>query len=127
MLAEVLNFAGRPEQALELLEQAMRLDPHYPPVYAMELGFTYNLLGRYEEAIAALKQCLLRDPDFLAAYLHLALAYSERGQEEAARAAAEVRRLSPQYLLEVGRQTVPFKDLAVVEWEFAARRKAGLK
>src|SRR5262249_31962629 len=46
MLAEVLNFAGRPEQALELLEQALRLNPHYPPVYAMELGFTYNLNPR---------------------------------------------------------------------------------
>ena len=31
--AEVLNFAGRPEEALQAVEQAMRLNPRYPPWY----------------------------------------------------------------------------------------------
>jgi len=29
--ADVLNFAGRPEEALRAVEQAMRLNPRYPP------------------------------------------------------------------------------------------------
>jgi adenylate cyclase len=51
--ANVLNFAGRPEEALRMLVQAMRLHPHYPPVYSFELGQAYRLTGRYTEAIAA--------------------------------------------------------------------------
>ena len=35
MQAEMLNFAGRPEDALRAMEQAMRLNPRYPP-------FTYS-------------------------------------------------------------------------------------
>ncbi len=31
--AEVLNFAGRPEEALQSVEQAMRLNPRCPPWY----------------------------------------------------------------------------------------------
>ena len=31
--ADALNFAGRPEEALRAVEQAMRLNPHYPPWY----------------------------------------------------------------------------------------------
>jgi adenylate cyclase len=38
-----LNFAGRPAEALPMMERAMRLDPHYPPFY---LGVT-NLFLPY--------------------------------------------------------------------------------
>src|SRR5713101_8385431 len=40
--AEVLNFTGRPEEALQLMEQAMRLNPHYPVSYSLRLGWTYR-------------------------------------------------------------------------------------
>src|SRR5262249_5317116 len=51
--AEVLNFAGRPEEALRAVEQAMRLNPRYPPNYLFELGWAYHMTGQYAEAIAA--------------------------------------------------------------------------
>ena len=41
--AEVLNFAGRPEEALRMVEQAMRLNPRYPPFYLFRLGWAYQL------------------------------------------------------------------------------------
>jgi tetratricopeptide (TPR) repeat protein len=34
--AEVLNFAGRPEEALRMVAQAMRLNPRYLPIYFVE-------------------------------------------------------------------------------------------
>jgi adenylate cyclase len=73
--AEVLNLAGRPKEALRAVEQAMRLNPHYPPVYLFELGFAYRLTGRYAEAIAALKKALDRNPHLMTAHLELALSY----------------------------------------------------
>jgi TolB-like protein/tetratricopeptide (TPR) repeat protein/DNA-binding winged helix-turn-helix (wHTH) protein len=73
--ASVLNNAGRPEEALGPLAQAMRLNPHYPPVYLEELGKAYSSIGRYAEAITALKEANKRIPSFGDVHLLLALSY----------------------------------------------------
>jgi tetratricopeptide (TPR) repeat protein len=73
--ADVLNFAGRPADALRAVEQAMRLNPRYPFLYLWELGVTYRLMGRYAEAIVALKEVLNQNPDFIGAHLNLAGSY----------------------------------------------------
>jgi adenylate cyclase len=101
----------------------------FPKTYrAQALGMAYRLTGRYEEAIAAQKRAISRNPDFLAPHFHLAVIYSELGQEAEARAeAAEILRISPNFSLEVWRQRLPFKDPAVLERQLAALRKAGLK
>ena len=71
----MLNFAGRPEEALRAVEQAMRLNPRYPPWYLFELGWAYRMTGRYAEAIATLKEVISRNPNFLPAHLDLAVSY----------------------------------------------------
>jgi adenylate cyclase len=127
-LGEILNLAGRPEEAIVMVEKAMRLNPRSPVLYSFYLGHAYYLTKRYEEAIAILKGVLPRNPDVLPAHLFLAAIYSELGREAEARAeVAEVLRISPPYSLEVYRQRLPYKDPAVLEREFAALRKAGLK
>jgi adenylate cyclase len=73
--ADVLDFAGRPEDALRAVAQAMRLNPHYPPWYLWELGFAYHLTGRYTDAIATEKEVISRDPNFLPAHNNLAFSY----------------------------------------------------
>ena len=47
--------------------------------------------------------------------------------DEARAEAAEVLRIMPHFSLEALRQNFPFKDLAVLEHELDAWRKAGLK
>jgi adenylate cyclase len=76
--AEVLNFAGRPEEALRLVEQAMRLNPRSPPFYLLNLGWAYNLTGRYVEATATLKEAISRNPNFLSTHFHLAISYAQQ-------------------------------------------------
>src|SRR5260370_34597207 len=73
--AQVLNNAGRPEEALGPLAQAMRLNPHYPPMYSVELGTAYCYIGRYAEAIATLKEANKRIPSFGLVHILLALSY----------------------------------------------------
>jgi adenylate cyclase len=73
--ADVLTFAGRPEDALRSIERAMRLNPRYPPFYLWELGFAYCYTGRYAEAIASLKEAISRMPNHIPAYLALAISY----------------------------------------------------
>lgn len=71
--ASVLNLAGRPEEALRMVKQAMRLNPRYPPWYLLDLGAAFRMTGRYAEAITALKEAVNRSPNELA---HLGLAAS---------------------------------------------------
>ncbi|HEV8716503.1 MAG TPA: tetratricopeptide repeat protein [Candidatus Binatia bacterium] len=73
--ANVLNFAGRPEDALRMVEQAMRLNPRYLPLYLWELGFAYRLTGRYAEAITTFKDAISRSPNHIPAHLQLAISY----------------------------------------------------
>ncbi len=124
----MLTFVGRSEEAIRLLQQAMRLNPRYPVTYLSHLGMAYRLMGRYEEAIAALQSAISRNPDYLAPHFHLAVIYSEVGRDEEARAEmAELQRLSPNFSLEGVRQSMPFKDPTESERYLVGLRKAGLK
>jgi len=73
--AQALNWAGRPEEALRAVEQAMRLNPRYPPAYYFHLGWAYSLTGRYAEAVATLKETISHSPTHLGAHVTLALSY----------------------------------------------------
>ncbi len=127
-LGGALIFVGRADEAIGLEEKAMRLDPHYPPLYLSFLGLAYYWTGQYEAAVTSLKRALIRNPDFLAAHLHLAVAYGELGREEEARAeVSEVLRINPHYSLEGVRQRLPFKDPAALERLLAVLRRAGLE
>jgi len=124
LLARILGFTGKPQEALDMAEKAVRLNPRF----LFELGFAYYWAGRYEEAIATLKQLLSRNPNLLHVQLVLALASSEAGREEEAQAAAaEVLRLNPKFSLEVYKERAPIKDPAALERYIVALRKAGLK
>ena len=126
-LADILNYAGQPQEAIPLLEKAQRLDPHYPAAYLFNLGRAYYLLEQNDEAIAAFRRALTRNPDHLSAHAYLAGLYIEKGQEVEAKAEmAEVLQLSPGMRLDnLGR--APYKDPAVTERILIAFRKAGLK
>ena len=127
LLAAILNAVGKPEEALGAAKKAVDLGSSNP-FYLFELGHAYCLSGRYEEAMSTLKQFISRAPNILHAQLFLALAASEAGREEEARAAAaEVLRINPKFSLEVHRQRATIRDPAVLERHIAALRKAGLK
>ena len=74
-MRNVLTFAGRPEDALRMMEQAMRLNPRYPPDDLFRLGWTYYLAGRYAEAIATLQESSAGTPIFSLPTLFLAVSY----------------------------------------------------
>jgi adenylate cyclase len=129
-LANILTFAGRPEEAIALLEKGMRLNPRAPNYffYLFELGHAYHWLGQYEKAIAIQKRVLLLNPNEFVAHLELAKIYDELGREEEARAeVAEALKLNPHYSLEALRERHPYKDPVALERYLAAMRKAGLK
>ena len=126
-LGEILSCAGEPQEALDLVEKALRLDPHYPPSYLFALGQTYYLLGRYEEAIVAYKRLLTRNPDHSRAYFFLTLLYYEVGRKEDAREAwASCKRTNPSYSFQRLQSLVPYKNQTIPErWTTILRELEG--
>ena len=76
--AEVLTSVGRPEEALRMVEQAMRLNPRYPSFYLFELGWAFRMTGRCAEAVATLKEVISRSPNNVSASLILASSYVQQ-------------------------------------------------
>ena len=106
----------------------MRLNPHYQPLYILNLGIAYHYAWRNEEAIATLKRYLIYNRDHISAHTGLACSYSDTGREEEARAeAAEILRLSPQFSLETWSQSLPVRDPKELERHVNNARKAGLR
>jgi adenylate cyclase len=57
-LANALSFTGRASEALELVERAIRLNPHYPPYYLYQLGLAQFGMKRLDEAATSLERAL---------------------------------------------------------------------
>jgi TolB-like protein/class 3 adenylate cyclase len=62
-LAGALSFAGRPAEALEAVEKAMRLNPHFPSSYAYQRGLALFGLNRLDESVASLRRAIELNPD----------------------------------------------------------------
>jgi tetratricopeptide (TPR) repeat protein len=57
-MAAVLSFTGKAGEALELVQRAMRLNPHYPPHSLYQLGLAQFGLGHLEEARSSLEKAI---------------------------------------------------------------------
>jgi adenylate cyclase len=126
-----LNFAGRSEEAITLLQKAIRLNPvgsYYNHLGNQNLGNALVLTGRYEEAVSAYKKALQYAPNFLWTHIMLTATYSLMGREKEARVeAAEVLRINPRFSANFFAKTSLIKDQSKRDDVCNALRKAGLK
>jgi adenylate cyclase len=127
-LAYALIATGRTEEGLDAVQKAMRHDPRNPEPYLGAVAAAYLAQGRYPDAIAALKRHLDGSPNEIGAHLDLAIAYTELGQHEAARAEiAKVLRINPQFSQRRGIQFFQFfKDRSLNERLGSDLKQAGL-
>jgi len=128
-LGTALYVAGRPQEAIPMLQKSLRLSPI--PVHSQVLGllaYSYSWLGQYEEAIATNKKVLqIYGPDHLMAHLGLAITYAWMDREKEARAeGAEVLRIDPKFSVERFIKGLP-SDQSRKDRMADALRKAGLK
>lgn len=124
-----LYWVGRPEEAVEWVKKATRLNPYYPDWYAGVLGFAYYMASQYEEAIAPLMEAVNRNPKALWMRAHLAASYAQLGRDEEARnAATAVLEISPEFSIEhwSGSYGIAFKKPSDLEHYLDGLRKAGL-
>ena len=86
-LAYTLIWAGRPAEAEAQIETAMRLDPHYPPVFVFYQGLAQFAQDRFAEAAKTFEEALRLNPDAPWVGLFLAAAYGKSGRTKDAEAA----------------------------------------
>jgi adenylate cyclase len=126
--AAALAYSGKPEEAIPLLQKAIRLNPFPPAVSFYFLSVAYSMLGRFDEAVENAKKAVERDPENQHIYLCLAFTCIFAGREEEARAAAaEVLRINPAFSIEQYVRLRPHFNKSQIDRTIDALRKAGLK
>jgi adenylate cyclase len=126
LLASAMLYTGRIDEAIRTFETTLRFNPAMDADRLLELGLAYYLASRYGDATTTAQQGLARNPNH--AYLHmvLAVAHAQAGHpEEAARAAASLRRLHPFFEAELAGNR--FRDPADQARIIEGLRKAGLE
>ena len=126
-LGTILNDAGKPEEAISVLKNAIRLNPIPPGWYLGRLGDGYRLTRQYEKAVHKYKEAIQLQPDDMISHLTLALCYVKLGREADAHAEAkEVLRINPKFSAESYAKHIPLKDEASKKLFIDGMRKAGL-
>jgi len=126
-LGSMLGWSGRSEAALEVLQQAIRLDPFHPPNYLERLAFAHASLGDYEQCIEATSRGIALDPNYVGLHVDAATCYAALGREQEARAAAaEILRTNPRFTLKAFASYAPFTHERDRDWKMNMLRKAGV-
>jgi adenylate cyclase len=105
----------------------MRLNPHFPDWYTMQLGQIYFDARRYGEAIATFHR--LAAVDSVPIELWLAASHAYLGQiEEARKARDRALELDPQATISqwTAAERMPYQEQSYLEHLRAGLRKAGL-
>lgn len=128
-LACVLEFSGRPADALPHLETLLRLDPRYRfrSLALADQSLCHFLLGNLDEAIATAEKAVRIQPSNVRARQRLVAGLSLRGGDDSAqRAATELSRLQPTLDIAYIDDTYPFMLSHERERFVGALRAAGL-
>ena len=92
---ELLTWLGRPEEGVEWITKAMRLNPHHPERFWSHLGKAYFNARRYGEAIEAFMHLSAMDA---VQHAFVSAAYAWMGDHTAASAhGARIREIDPNF------------------------------
>jgi tetratricopeptide (TPR) repeat protein len=84
LLAIVMHQQGQTDLAIELVTQAIEVDPGQS-LYHANRGEMYRVVGRLDEAIASGERAIALDPKAVAAISNVGIAYFDRKDYECAR------------------------------------------
>jgi adenylate cyclase len=101
-MGAAMTASGRPADAVPHIRTAMRLDPHYPPIFDYLFGSAQFGMENFEEASGSFATAARRNPNYEYAFAGLAAAYGHLGRKQDA--AAAIARYNN---LRVGRGGVP--------------------
>jgi adenylate cyclase len=127
MLANTLQFVGRSEEGLGMIEAAMRLNPNFPFWYYFARGANLFNLRRFDEARASLESAIERNPGWPASYRYLIATLGHLGDiDEAEWQLEEFQALGFELTLTDMETRNKTQDPAYRELFFDGLRKAGV-
>jgi len=127
-MAYALAMSGLSAKAGGLLDRALGHRPSHPLFHSFYLGVVFFHLGRLPEAEAALDLALKRQPNFLVARVVRTMVYVEQDRiKEAGNEVKAIKKLAPDYSLDLALHRFPHKDPADLERCQKNLRLAGLK
>lgn len=101
---------GEPELAIDDLQRAIRLDPHFTHNYLHDLGFAHLIAGHYENAVAAFRERIMLVPDSDDSRAYLAAALGNLGLVDDARETwAELMGVNPSFDFDDRIARLPFR------------------
>ncbi len=105
-------FSGRPEKALEMIDDAIRRNPDYPFNYKFSRGMSLFTLERYDEAATDLEEAVGKNPDFIPARSALAATYGKLGRAADAQwEYQEILARKPEFSVISEQARIPFSRL----------------
>jgi adenylate cyclase len=127
LMGTLLYYAGQPEESIQTIRKAMRLNPHHPYNYSFHLGQGLYILRRYQEAIEALESGLETNPSSLRTQVWLVAALAQSGDTDEAAWQVELLLLeNPDLSLQKIQHLFPFKDTKDLDHFLEGLRIAGL-
>lgn len=104
-----MTYAGRSEEALATLSEAMKVNPHYPVAYHIFCGRALFNLGRYAEAVTHLEPVRAAQRFHPNALALAAACYEAAGRHhEAQETVREVRAASARFTIGLARRVLPY-------------------
>jgi len=121
---ELLTWLGRPEEGIDWIRKAMRLNPHHPVRFWSHLGKAHFAARQYAEAIESFMRVSTLDAS---QHAFVAASYGWMGDKTAAGAhAAQVRALDPGFSADAFLATMHYAEASDLEHLRDGLAKAGL-
>lgn len=122
-MCDMLGYAGRPEEAIQVGKMALRLNPNPPDWYLWDIAAGYYLTGNYNESLNYLQRIARPGP----AYRLLAATYARLGLlEEAREAGAELLKVNPEFSISRYEAQAPYANREDLDRYVIGLRMAGL-
>jgi tetratricopeptide (TPR) repeat protein len=127
LLGLTLSFAGKPDEGIRYLDQAIRLNPFPANWYYQHLGRCYRVKGQYDKALIEFKKALQLSPKSAMNNMEIVAIYALLDRQEDAEAAAKkLLKVNPSFSVKRVSKALPYKNQADIQPFADALRKAGL-
>ena len=127
ILALINIYRGEPDQGMQMIRQAMRLNPDYPAQYISVMGQAYYYQGDFENAAAVFRDAVDQNFNLVTAHIMLTATLSRLGlQDEASWSAGQLRTISPGFTMTDVARIFPINDEGKLRAIFEQLRLAGL-
>jgi TolB-like protein len=127
LLAEVMRYCGKPDQAITRMNEAMKLSRAFPPWMINTLAASLRDNDEIKDSITAAKEATRLFPEDLDSLITLCCDYIlSASTREARRVAQQVQRSHPSFSVARYAESQPYKDKVALDRIVESLKRAGL-